>query len=224
MCPIEKPPFAAFTRSNDSLQHADDTDMTAVKLRDVPERFFDARAWAEIVMFAGTKQNAIELLDAENPQLSSTWWDCALPETPERDRNRFFARGRSLRSEFHRNLIAGKYDAVGFFSGKPERICIPLERFTELYPRFATERLVGRDLEFTGVLIIEVEKRETPAAQFQRHMTDWMKARRAEGVRLRKILLPAAKRHFDDQFTQRAFDIAYKSVFNSRRGHPPKGL
>jgi hypothetical protein len=198
--------------------------MSAVKLRDVPGHFFDPHAWTEIVAFTRTKQNAIELLDAENPQISSTWWDCALPETLEQDRSRFFARGRSLRSEFHRNLIAGTYDAVGFFSGTPERVCIPRERLTELYPRFATERLVGRDIEFTWVLVTEADKRETSAAQLQRHMMDWMKARRAEGVRLRKILLPLAKRHFDSQFNQRAFDVAYKSVFDSHRGHPPKGL
>jgi hypothetical protein len=196
--------------------------MTAVRLRDVPERFFDARAWAEIVTFAGTKQNAVELLDAANPEDSSVWWDCALPEMSERDRSLVFSRGRSLRSEFHRDLISGKYDAVGFFSGQPERVCIPQERFTELYPRFATERLVGRDLEFTKILVIEAAKRETPAVQFQRRMTDWMHARRAEGIRLRKLLQPAAKDYFKDQFNQRAFDIAYKSVFNS--GRPPKGL
>jgi hypothetical protein len=197
--------------------------VSAAKLRDVPDRFFDAGAWAEIVAFARTKQNAIELLDADDPQLSSRWWDCALPETPTEDRSRFFARGRSLRSAFHRSLIEGKYDAVGFFSGKPDRICIPQDRFLELYPRFATERLVGRDLEFTGVLVIEADDRETPPAQFQRQMTEWMKAHRAEGMRLRKILVPAAQHHFGSQFTQRAFDIAYRSVFDSGRGHPPKG-
>jgi hypothetical protein len=108
--------------------------MSAVKLRDVPDVFFEAQAWAEILTRAGTKQNAIELLDADDPQRSSTWWDCAFPEMPEPDRAWLFARGRSLRSEFHRGLIAGKYDAVGFVSGIPERIPIPRDRFPELYP------------------------------------------------------------------------------------------
>lgn len=197
--------------------------MSTVKLRDVPERFFDAGAWAEIVAFAGTRQNAIELLDAGDPTSSPAWWDCALPEASERDRSRYFARGRTLRSEFHRKLIAGDYEVFGFAPKIPDRVCIPQDRLRDLYPRFATERLVGRDLEFTGVLFIEASKRETPAAQFQQIITDWMRARRAEGVRSRKSLEPLAKDHFGDQFNQRAFDVAYKSVFDFGRGRPPKG-
>jgi hypothetical protein len=52
--------------------------MAAVRLRDVPECFFDANVWNEIVTLARTKQNAVELLDAANPQDSTVWWDCAL--------------------------------------------------------------------------------------------------------------------------------------------------
>jgi len=198
--------------------------MSAVKLRDVPDFLFDAQAWAEILGRAGTKQNAIETLDADDPQHSSAWWDCAFPEMPEPDRAWLFARGRSLRSEFHRGLITGKYDAAGFVSGISERIPIPQDRFPELYPRFATERLVGRDLEFTGVLVFEAGKRETPAAQFQQRITNWMRARRAEGMSLRKELQHLAKDDFGNQFNQRAFDIAYKSIFDFPRGRPRKEM
>ena len=198
--------------------------MSAVKLCDVPDVFFDSQAWAEILARAGTKQNAIELLDADEPHGSFTWWDCAFPEMPEPDRAWLFARGRSLRSEFHRGLIAGKYDAAGFVNGIPERISIPQDRLPELYPRFATERLVGRDLEFTGVLVFEAGKRETPAAQFQQRITHWMRARQVESMRSRKDLQPLAKDHFGDQFNQRAFDIAYKTIFDFPRGRPRKKL
>ena len=198
--------------------------MAAVRLRDVPECFFDANVWNEIVTLARTKQNAVELLDAANPQGSTVWWDCALPEMSKQDRSRMFARGRTLRSEFHRSLINGKYVAFGFFKGQSDRACIPQDRLPELYPRFATERLVGRELEYSGILVVEADKLDSPAAEFQQRLTDWMKARRAEHVRSRKILEHAAKEHFGQQFTQRAFDVAYKTVFNSRRGHPPKGL
>ena len=176
--------------------------MIPKRLRDVPDFFFDPHAWAEIVEFAATKQNAIELLDAENPQLSSTWWDCAVPESSEGERSVIFARAWSLRSEFHRDLIAGKYEVVGFSPGQSERVCVPRERLTELYPRFATERLVGRDLEFTWVLVTEAAKKETSAAQFQRRMTDWMRARQTEGLRSRNNLQPLAKAYFGDQFSQ----------------------
>jgi hypothetical protein len=91
-----------------------------------------------------------------------------------------FSRARSLRSNFHRDLIAGKFHAFGLFKGEAERVCIPEKRFADLYPRFATERLQGPDVEFTAVLIIEAEKRETPAAQFQRQLTNWIRARRAD--------------------------------------------
>src|SRR5258708_1602374 len=98
--------------------------MAAVRLRDVPECFFDANVWNEIVTLARTKQNAVELLDAANPQDSTVWWDCTLPEMSKQDRSRMFARGRTLRSEFHRNLINGKYVAFGFFKGQSDRASI----------------------------------------------------------------------------------------------------
>src|SRR6266446_5867267 len=127
----------------------------AVRLRDVPGRFFDAQVWDEIVRLAGTKQNALELLDAAHPEDSNVWWDCALPELSKQDRSRMFARGRTLRSEFHRSLIHGKCVAFGFFNGQSDRASIPQGRLPELYPRFATERLVGRELEYSGVLVVE---------------------------------------------------------------------
>jgi hypothetical protein len=142
----------------------------------------------------------------------------------KQERNTMFARGRALRSEFHRNLINGKYIAFGFFSNQSDRVSVPRDRLSELCPRFATERLVGRDLEYSGILVVAAEEMDGPAAEFQQRLTDWMKARRAEGTSSRKILEHAAKMHFGEQLTQRAFDIAYKTVFNRRRGHPPKGF
>jgi len=195
-----------------------------VKLRDVPGCFFDSEVWNDIVRLAGTRQNAIELLDAAHPEDSQDWWDCALPQMCKQERNTMFARGRALRSEFHRNLINGKYIAFGFFSNQSDRVSVPRDRLSELCPRFATERLVGRDLEYSGILVVAAEEMDGPAAEFQQRLTDWMKARRAEGTSSRKILEHAAKMHFGEQLTQRAFDIAYKTVFNRRRGHPPKGF
>jgi hypothetical protein len=62
------------------------------KLRDVPECFFDANVWNEIVTSARTKQNALELLDAANPQDSTVWWDCALlPVCSDRSHGRIGA-------------------------------------------------------------------------------------------------------------------------------------
>ena len=132
-----------------------------------------------------------------------------------------FTRGRALRSEFHRNLINGKYIAFGFFANQSDRVPIPTDRLSELYPRFSTERLVGRDVEYTGILVAEANEMESPAAEFQRRLTDWMKARNAENMRSRKILEHAAKERFGQQFTQRAFDMAYKTIFNRSRGRPP---
>ena len=196
----------------------------AIRLSEDPGRFFGANEWHKIVRSAGTKQNALELLDAAHPEESTDWWDCALPKMSKQDRSRLFERGRALRSEFQRNLISGKYVAFGFFNGQSNRVLVPPDRLPELWPRFATERLVGRDLQYTEILVVEAEKMESPAEEFQQRLTDWVKARRAENMRLRKILEPAAREHFGQQFTKRAFDIAYKIVFNSRRGHPPKGL
>jgi len=200
-------------------------DMAAtVRLRDVPGFFFDPEVWNDLVRLAGTKQNAIELLDAAHPEDSQDWWDCALPQMCEQERNTMFARGRALRSEFHRDLINGKYIAFGFFPKQSDRVSIPRDRLSELYPRFATERLVGRDLEYTGILVVEADEMDGPAAEFQQRLTDWMKARRADRMSSKKILEHAAKMHFGERLTQRAFDTAYKTVFNRRRGHPPKGF
>jgi hypothetical protein len=49
-----------------------DANMSAINLRDVPDRFFDGGVWRDLVASAGTKQKAIELLDAADPAESPT--------------------------------------------------------------------------------------------------------------------------------------------------------
>jgi hypothetical protein len=197
----------------------------SVPLRDVPDQFFDRNSWNEILSFAGRRQTALELLDAPNPDASPGLWDSIVPGTRLPDRRRCFQKGQMLSFAFRERLINGTHLAFGFAYGHSNRVRVPRERAIELWPQFATERMVGQDLEFAAVTVIEAAKLNTPTAEMLRRLMDWMQLQRAVGRRSKKVLQHEASIQFKAHLTTRMFDVVYKAVFDSPRGHPPaKGL
>jgi len=54
---------------------------TTIRLREVPEQILDRSCWEELLEFAHTKQNALELINAGDPQAWPEWWDLAVRGT-----------------------------------------------------------------------------------------------------------------------------------------------
>jgi hypothetical protein len=193
----------------------------SVPLRDVPEQFLDRYSWNEILSFAGRRQTALELLDAPNPDALPEFWDSAVPGSRLQDRRKVFQKGQILSFAFRERLFNGTHVAFGFSCGHSNRVPVPRERAIDLWPQFATERMVGQDIAFAQVTVIEAAKLNTPAAELLRRLMDWMQLQRAVGRRSKKVLQYEATVEFDGaQLTTRMFDTVYKAVFDSPRGHP----
>lgn len=193
---------------------------TSVPLSDAPEQFLDRNSWNEILSFAGRRQTALELLDAPSPDEVPAFWDSAVPGTGLRDRLRCFEKGQILSSAFRDRLIDGTHIAFGCLGGQSNRVRVPRGRAIDLWPHFATERMVGRDIAFAQVTVIEAAKLNTPAADLLRRLMDWMQLQRAIGRRSKKLLQHEAAMEFDAHLTTRMFDTVYKAVFDLPRGHP----
>ena len=193
----------------------------SVSLGDVPERFLDRNSWTAILTFAGRRQTALELLlDAPHPDASPEFWESTVPGTPLQERHKVFQKGQILSFAFREHLFNGTHVALGVLCGQSTRIPVPREGALHLCPQFATERLVGQDVEFAGVTVIEAAKLNTPAADLLRRLMDWMQLQRAVGRRAKKILQHEAGTEFGARLTTRMFDTVYKAIFDSPRGHP----
>src|SRR5262249_41339955 len=192
----------------------------SVPLSEVPYHFLDRHSWNDILSFAGGRQTALELLDAPNPDALPGFWDSTAPGSRLQDRRKLFQKGQMLSFAFREYLINGTHVAFGFSRGQSIRVRVPRERAIDLRPQFATERMVGQDIAFAQVTVIEAAKLNTPAADLLRRLMDWMQLQRAVGRRAKKILQHEAGTEFGARLTTRMFDTVYKAVFDSPRGHP----
>jgi hypothetical protein len=148
-----------------------------------------------------------------------------VPSSRLPDRRKVFQRGQILSFAFREQLFNGTHVAFGFPCGQPNRIRVPRERAIDLRPQFAAERIVGENIEFAGVTVVEAAALNTPAAELLRRLMDWMQLQRASGRRSKKLLQYEASIEFEAHLTTRMFDVVYKAVFDSPRGHPSaKGL
>jgi hypothetical protein len=79
---------------------------------------------------------------------------------------------------------------------------------------------VGQDIAVAEVTVIEASKLDNPVADLLRRLMDWMQLQRAVGRRSKKLLQHEAAMEFGAHLTTRMFDVVYKVVFDSPRGHP----
>src|SRR5215470_9715906 len=123
----------------------------SVPLSEVPYHFLDRTSWNDILSFAGGRQTALELLDAPNPDALPEFWDSAIPGSGLQDRRKLFQKGQMLSLAFREYLINGTHMAFGFSCGQSNRVRVPRERAIDLWPQFATERILGQDIVFAEV-------------------------------------------------------------------------
>jgi hypothetical protein len=153
----------------------------------------------------------LELLDAPNPDARPEFWDSTVPGTRLQERHNVFRKGQILSFAFREQLFNGKHVAFGFLSGQPHRVRVPRERAIDLWPKFATERMVGQDVAFAEVTVIEAARLNTSAADLLRRLMDWMQLQRAIGRRSKKLLQHEASVEFEEHLTTRMFDVVYNA-------------
>jgi hypothetical protein len=147
-----------------------------IKLSDVPRRFLDPTAWAELRAFAPNDLFAHIYINAPCPDEANPndfFWD--RPRSAA-DAMRCYETGRSLLRQSRSLLSSGKLGATGRDSSG-ECKTIPASEWLDLWPMFATDGATGPDSVFTDVQVFEAISSETPHAQLFSECIAWLKER-----------------------------------------------
>ena len=195
-------------------------------LKDAPEAFFDKPDWQAFVAFHRDRDTALQRISVEEPGMIGFYRKMlAEGPTPEglhaREEEKVVQVGRSMVTKFLLGLSEGRILASGFTSLQVARISIPTERWAGLRPNFVKGRAeAGEDgITFENVLVWTPAEASINSGGEEDALRNFLRKRQQDGVRLKKILQDEANIDFQG-LTTRAFDAAYKDVFETGRGRP----
>ena len=187
-----------------------------IPLREVPNSFFNASAWALYLRQFQSRSQALKVLSTfEMPNgLSISSQQLVIVRL----------RG-SIVAELKIKLITREVASTGILEGDDERSAIPGDRWDALWPNFVENRADGISPQFAGyadVLILVPGAKKSAAASQLDECRSWLRQRAEEGESVKKILAREASKRFGSGHTTRIFDAAYKDVFGKVRGRPRK--
>ena len=190
---------------------------SATRLIDLPDKFLDQEKWAQVRALASNKLEALSYLNAPFPNSAADFfWN---RRGSDSDARRCYRLGKLLVTESRSLFLTGRLVASGLTrQGVRQNILKPW--WIDLYPLFATDRIVGRTRKFFDIEVTQGDASETAAEKQLMQCLAWLKDQRVQGSRSKKVLWYDAQRIFGPGLTNRAFDAAYKVVFDSPRGHP----
>jgi len=190
---------------------------SATRLIDLPDKFLDQEKWAQVRALASNKLEALSYLNAPFPNSAADFfWN---GRGSDSDARRCYRLGKSLVEESRSLFTTGRLVASGLTRGGVRQKILK-SWWIDLYPLFATDRIVGRTRQFFDIEVTQDDVSNTAAEKQLIGCITWLKDQRAQGSRSKKVLWYDARRIFGPGLTKRAFDAAYKVVFDSPRGHP----
>jgi hypothetical protein len=193
-----------------------------VNLSDVPRRFLNPTAWAELRAFSPNDLFALVYINAPYPDdedPNGFFWD--RPRSAG-DAIRCYKTGRSLLRQFRSLLSSGKLIATGR-DATGRRKTISANDWLNLWPMFATNKAAGPDRAFDEVQVFEMKASGTPHEKLFSDCTDWLKDQNTAGLSEKKLAFyEDARQRFGNALTHAIFDAAYLAVFGRGRGRPKK--
>jgi hypothetical protein len=188
-----------------------------ISLRDVPAQLLDKARWTEILDFAQQENRALELLNAPPPDGPfKEYWN-SYPEGEVR-RQRIQHTGRELCAEFRQQLCSGVVIAFGYAPGSATKTRIPIDR-DDLWPRFFTGKIAGRDIEFTDITVVEAAKAPNPRLETWNAAAEFIQDRMLLGERLTKALKDDVKQAFPS-LKVKDLDVLWAAVSGQKPGRP----
>jgi hypothetical protein len=193
-----------------------------VNLSDVPRRFLNATAWAELRAFAPNDLIALVYMNAPYPDdedPNDFFWDRSGSAA---EAVSCYETGRSLLRECRsllssRKLVAAGRDAHG------RRRTISASEWLDLWPMFATNKATGPGKVLDEVQVFEIGASNTPHEQLSSDCVAWLKERNVAKLGAKKfVLYEDARQRFGNSLTHAVFDAAYLIVFGYGRGRPRK--
>jgi hypothetical protein len=195
-------------------------------LEEAPEHFFDQDGWSEFVSGCGSRQPALrQISHPEDSSFVAARQKAAEQLTPvgarARELERIAQLGQRLVADFLARLISGKLTATGMAPPSPERIGIPAELWPKLVPNFEAGTAEGSRYFFTHICITDACDVAPTEVGVVKRIAAWLTNRLEQhGDELKKTLLHAAREEFAEEFTNRAFDAAYREIYRRKRGRP----
>jgi hypothetical protein len=193
-----------------------------VNLSDVPRRFLNPTAWAQLRAFAPNDLFALIYMNAPYPgdeDPNDFFWD--YPRSAA-DAIRCYQTGRFLLREC-RSLLSGRKLVATGQNASGRRKTITASEWLDLWPMFVTNKAVGPDRAFDGVQVFEMKASDTPHKRLSFDCIAWLKERNAVGLTEKKLVLyEDARQKFGNALTHAIFDAAYLAVFGRGRGRPKK--
>jgi hypothetical protein len=189
-----------------------------IALRDAPRRFLGAEKWAELRSFAKSDLIALTYINAPYPDEGTpNSFFCGYEGSFE-EALHCYQLGRKLVDEARQLFVQGKLMAIGW-TAEGKREMIPSLAWIGLWPMFATNRARGRNIQYTEVEVFEGVPLENRGHHILRNCIDWLCTQRVENPNQpKKVLIFQAQERFGGQLTVGIFNVAYKIVYDLKRG------
>lgn len=196
-----------------------------IRLQDAPEHVFDRDKWQLVVDGSSDREAALHdmcatTIGAHIYMIRLTADQPTVAGAQARRELQAYETGQHLLADLKGRLRTGEILATGMSALALDRVSIPVERWDDLHLDILKGTAEGQ-ITFTDVRL-SLSRRDADAGEgHAAACIEWLRHRKAEGVTLKKQLKAEAEVRFPD-LASRAFDAAYKKVFETSRGRPRK--
>lgn len=199
------------------------TDCDPIQLRNAPAHFLQTD-WIRLAHLKGTESNAIEALSCPDPGMIVYYRHlvieegCGGPEAQAEEN--IFVLVEKMIASFCELGALGQIIGHGIFSSTGLRQAIPAELWSDLKFDFAANKATSNGFSYIHVTI---EKAATPDNQgdvVARMVASLTQHRSEKAKAPKKMLAKEARVEFGNNYTERAFNEAYKRVYQHPRGRP----
>lgn len=190
-----------------------------ISLREVPRLLLDSSRYSEIKAAVKTEIRVLQILNAPRPDRSfDGFWDAF--SNCEFQRQRLSECGRELCAEFRQLMQAKKILCFGYPPASATRILIPHDR-EDLWPRFLAGKIVGRDIEFSDVIVVEAHLLSSPRRETLHAAEKFILTEFALGKTLDKNFKYEVRLKFPD-LRIREIDVLFANLSGRKPGAPKR--
>jgi hypothetical protein len=196
-----------------------------IKLRDTPARFLKTD-WLRLMVLKGSDAKAVETLSHPDPGMLVCCRHELIaagrggPEAQAQAQEDIYALVEKMIASFQELGASGQIIGLGIYSWTGLRQPIPPEFWPDLKFDFEANKASNDKFSYSHVTIDQ----DDPAGSqgdFVARIVAWLTQHRPEnGKAAKKMLAADARAEFGGGYTERAFNEAYKAVYQRRRGRP----
>jgi hypothetical protein len=190
-----------------------------------PELLFDPQLWDLFVSYFDAPETALKRI-GYRPDLAGYHSELypirsQLSQAQWREIEEAYQLGQEILRSLQTKFLTEELKATGVPGGRwrPEREPIPASEWLRLWPNFVENRAMSTVSSYDDIQVIW--RPPDPKAELLLQCVRMLMKRKESGESRRKILLEEANKYFG-RVTIRLFNEAYGTVFQKKRGRPPR--